>query len=106
MFLIILLIVTFVLCDRPMLSQDPSANLTYNLIKTTVNALDTFSMMFFWYLVAATGWWFVFFKLQERVYCFLPELDSFWTNYRPYDILWGLVVSAKLVQVFFKIVFE
>ena len=53
-----------------------------------------------------TGYWFIFFKLQERVYCFLPDMNSFYVNYQPYDILFGLVCSSKLVFVAFKIYFE
>jgi meckelin len=74
-----------------------------------VNALDIFSSLMFWYLFLMTGYWFVFFKLQERVYCFLPAhegLENFQQNYRPYDILFGLVCSSKFVQVIFKIYFK
>lgn len=71
-----------------------------------MSALDLFSTLFFWYLFAMTGYWFVFFKLQERVYCFLPDMNSFYVNYQPYDILFGLVCSSKLVFVAFKIYFE
>jgi len=60
----------------------------------------------FWYLFLMTGYWFVFFKLQERVYCFLPELNSFEINYEPFDILFGLVCSSKLVFVAYKICFQ
>lgn len=83
-----------------------TARCQYISVKTIVNALDIFSTIMFWYLFLTTGYWFIFFKLQERVYCFLPELDSFIVNYRPYDILFGLVCSSKLVFVTFKIYFE
>jgi len=36
----------------------------------------------------------------------LPDLDSFKVNYEPYDVLFGLVCSSKLVFVTFKIYFE
>ena len=105
-FVLILITVTCVLFDRPALTTDYAARLTYISVKTAMNALDIFSTLMFWYLFAATGYWFVFFKLQERVYCFLPDLDSFKVNYEPYDILFGLVCSSKLVFVTFKIMFE
>lgn len=107
-FCVILIVVTCVLFDRPALTTDYAARLTYISVKTAMNALDIFSTLFFWYLFAATGYWFVFFKLQERVYCFLPPIDynSFKVNYEPYDILFGLVCSSKLVFVTFKILFE
>lgn len=62
-FLLILLIVTCVLADRPALTTDFAARFTYLSVKTTMNALDIFSTLFFWYLFATTGYWFVFFKL-------------------------------------------
>lgn len=105
-FILLLLIATAVLTTRPQLEDNFCANFWYMAVKTYINALDIFSTLMFWYLFLMTGYWFVFFKLQERVYCFLPELDSFKKNYEPYDILFGLVCSSKLVYVAFKIKFE
>lgn len=62
-FVLILLTVTCVLFDRPALTTDYAARLTNLSIKTAMNALDIFSTLFFWYLFAATGYWFIFFKL-------------------------------------------
>lgn len=105
-FVVILVIVSCVQGNRPALELNITARCQYLTIKTLVNALDIFSSLMFWYLFLMTGYWFVFFKLQERVYCFLPEQESFKINYRPYDILFGLVCSSKLVYVTFKISFE
>jgi len=65
-----------------------------------------FSTLFFWYIFAMTGYWFVFFKLQERVYCFLPGLNTYYENYYRYDWLFGWVCGAKLVYVLYKIYFD
>jgi len=105
-FVIILALVTFHLLQTKQAETERTAVFTYNLLKTIINAFDIFSTLMFWYLFLMTGYWFVFFKLQERVYCFLPALDSFIVNYRPYDILFGLICSSKLVYVIFKIYFE
>jgi len=43
------------------------------IIKIFITALDIYSTIFFWFLFGITGFWFVFFKLQERVFCFMPE---------------------------------
>jgi len=41
-----------------------------------VAALDKFSYLMFWFMVFATGYLFIFFKFQERVYLLMPGLDS------------------------------
>ena len=105
-FVVIMIILIKVMVERPVLESDANAMCTYYFVRTIINAIDVFSTLFFWYLFAMTGYWFVFFKFQERVYCFLPGLDTWLQNYRPYDILFGLVASTKLVSVLFKISFE
>lgn len=40
-------------------------------------AFDLFGTIFFWFLYAMTGWWFIFFKFQERVFVLMPDLDSY-----------------------------
>lgn len=73
---LLLIVATVVLSDRPELATDQNARASYLVVKTLFNGLDLFSYLFFWYIFAMTGYWFVFFKLQERVYCFLPAPDS------------------------------
>ena len=46
-----------------------------------VNLLDFFSTLYFWYLFFMIGYWFVFFKLQERVFCFIPTHKTYWENF-------------------------
>lgn len=99
-FVLILGVVTCCKCQLNMLEQNSLEHCQYLVVITIVNALDIFSSLMFWYLFLMTGYWFVFFKLQERVYCFLPAsdgLEAFQENYRPYDILFGLVCSCKFV---------
>jgi hypothetical protein len=57
-------------------------------------------------MVAFTGYWFVFYKLEERVYLLLPEIDTYDTNYKPFDILFACVLVSKLLTIIFKITFE
>ena len=52
------------------------------------------------------GYWFVFFKLQERVYCFLPTHKTYWENFEQYDWLFGWVTGSKLCYVMYKIYFD
>lgn len=53
-----------------------------------------------------TGYWFVFFKLQERVYCFMPTHKTYWENFVQYDWLFAWVFGCKLVYVLFKVYFD
>lgn len=90
--------------SRPRLGDDEKLQAMF--VRTFVNCIDYFSAIFFWFIFAMTGWWFVFFKLQERVYCFLPSLDEYYTLYYQYDWLFGWVAGSKLVYMLFKIYFD
>ena len=70
-----------VLLSRPNLAQDSSDNCRLGVISFVVFLLDFFSTIYFWYLFFMIGYWFVFYKLQERVYCFVPTQKEYWTNF-------------------------
>jgi len=92
--------------SKPTLGQDSNDSCRTGLITTLVNVLDFFSTIYFWYIFFMTGYWFVFFKLQERVYCFMPTHITYWENFVQYDWLFGWVTGCKLVFVFFKVYFD
>ena len=75
-------------------------------IRCLTLGLEVFSNIFFWYMFAMTGWWFIFYKLQERVYVFMPGLDSFEENYKPYDGMLIALTVCKFVAMLYKIIFE
>lgn len=52
------------------------------------------------------GYWFVFFKMQERVFLFVPTHETYWTNFEQYDWLFAWVAGSKLVTVLFKVYFD
>lgn len=52
------------------------------------------------------GYWWVFFKLQERVYTFVPTHATYWDNFEQYDYLFAFVIGSKLIYVIFKVYFE
>jgi len=68
------------------------------------NLFDYFSYFNFWFLFGLTAYWFVFFKLEERVFLLLPALNTYETNYKPFIILFGLVACTKLVAILYKII--
>lgn len=85
--------------------QQGSANAATTLIYSLIKLMDLFSTLFFWYLFAMTGYWFVFFKLQSNVYCFLPSLDD-WFPYYDYTCIFGVVAGCKIFSLLYKIVYE
>lgn len=91
------------------------ADQTYLLVKVVTIAIEKFSNILFWYLVAMSAWWFIFFKFQARVVVFFPELPdegtdsseaSFAKNYQPYDKMLACVTVFKIVALAYKIYFE
>jgi len=53
-----------------------------------------------------TGYWFAFFKLQERVYCFLPSQAGTAEPYNSYSWMFGAVTICKLISMIYKIIYE
>ena len=103
--ILILVIKACVYIKKPKLSrnQDNTRQVCFDVIR---DLLDFFSTIYFWYLFFMIGYWFVFFKLQERVYCFLPTHKTYWENFEQYDWLFGWVTGAKLCYVMYKIYFD
>lgn len=63
---------------------------------------DTWVTIFFWYLFSIAAYWFVFYKLESRAYV-LPPKGKWFDTYRSFDIVYGLLASAKLVVLLLKI---
>ena len=57
----------------------------------------------FWFLFAITAYWYIFFKLQYSVYILLPPLNTWWENYRSFDIIYGIAASAFTIYIIYKI---
>lgn len=122
--LIVLLIFTYSLCTESQASNSSqNERLGYIILKTIVNLADYFSAIFFWFIFGVSLYWFIFFKLQERVYCFLPPSNGkddvvvdadfskvlagiIYDDYTPRNTLFFWVVLFKLIVVFYRIAFE
>ena len=90
----------------PQLSDDPIAKCQYTIVKAFITLLNNFSQLFFWFLVIISGYWFVFFKWQDQVYILLPEVNHYSNLYYSFDVVFGLVLSTKLLIILYKIYFE
>jgi len=53
-----------------------------------------------------SAYWFVFYKLQDRVFCMLPPLNSFEENYAQYEGLLIALTTCKFLSLLYKIMFE
>lgn len=99
---VIVVVKIIVFATSPQLSSDPTALCKFGFYKFFVSSLEIFSNLAFWFLVITTGYWFVFFKLQERVYVLLPTVDSD-SDYKPFEALFFVVVSTKFLSLLLKI---
>lgn len=78
--ILISLVKAYFVSQNSKLSVDRGAE-SIDFITTSITIfIDLFSSVFFWLMVGFTGWWFVFYKLQSRVYYLLPALDEYGTN--------------------------
>jgi meckelin len=90
----------------PQISDDVQAQCQYRVVKFIMTVIHTFGSLIFWFLVILTGYWFIFFKLQERVFLLLPEVDHYSPIYYSFDVVFGLVCTTKLLSVLYKIYFD
>lgn len=67
--------------------------------------MEVFSDIIFWFLVIISGYWFIFFKLQERVYVLLPPITTDY-DYTPFHAVFGTVLGTKVITLVYKIIFE
>jgi hypothetical protein len=88
------------------LTTDATASTQLAAFRGITTSLSLFSSFFFWYLFAMCAWWFIFYKLQERVYCLLPPLGSFEDNYVQYEGMLIALTVCKALSIFYKIAFE
>lgn len=93
-------------CKSERLETDSTASMQLAIFSGITTALDLFSTFFFWYLFGMCGYIFVFYKLQERVFCMLPPIDSYLENYSQYEGMLIAVTVCKFLSMFYKIVFE
>ena len=105
-FAIIILINIVVLSRTDRLQTDATASFNFLLITAFSMSIDFFANIFFWYMFGMCAWWFVFFKMQERVYCLLPAIDSYEVNYHPYDAMLISLTVFKFFSLFKKILFD
>ena len=103
---LIVLIKMQVLMSNPLVSSDQGDSFRTGVIAFVVYVLDFFSTLYFWYLFFMIGYWFVFYKLQERVFLFVPTNETYWTNFEQYDWLFAWVAGSKLVSILFKVYFD
>lgn len=69
------------------------------ILRAVVLLLGTFSFMFFWYLFAFCGYWFVFYKMQYHVYVLMPSLDDYEGNYLAFEVLFYIVAIFQMLWV-------
>lgn len=91
---------------RPSLTVNSDTQSIAWIIRIIINSFHMFANFFFWFIFAVTGWVFIFFKLQDRVYTFMPPLSEYKENYKKYDILFGIVCATKLISMLFTIYFD
>lgn len=87
------------------LETDEAARVQEAIFKALVTGLDMFSYLMFWFMVFATGYLFIFFKFQERVYLLMPGLDAR-ADYQIYTDFLIAVAACKFASMAWTIYFE
>jgi len=95
-----------VVCAAPSLAQDTEAKVGRFSMSFFILVFDLFSYFYFWFLFGMTAYWFIFFKIQERVFLLMPNLNTYQTNYKPFVTIFAIATCFKFVAILLKIYFE
>ena len=63
--LFMIMVIIFAILTHIYMGQEKEAGRSNSIllfINSTLNLFEIFSTLYFWYLYAMTGWWFIFFK--------------------------------------------
>ena len=92
-------------CQQERLETDETARLMEAVFRALLTLIDMFSYLMFWLMVFATGYLFIFFKFQERVYLLMPGLDKV-DLYQTYTDVLIAVAVCKFLSMAYKITLE
>lgn len=62
-----------------------------------------FGFLIFWFMWIISAYWYIFFKLQYRVYLLLPPLDTYDLYYKKFDIVFGIGFGCYCLYIFYRI---
>ena len=80
-------------------SIDPESYCT-NMIATGIMILiKTWGDIMFFFLFFVTGYWFVFFKMQETVFCLIPDPVASASEYSPFRIVFALMATCQVISI-------
>ncbi len=87
--------------NPPILSPDNYS--LWFLWKGLFKLFQYWGITFFWFIWGISAYWYIFFKLQYRVFVLLPPLDTWYANYRSFDIVFGIACSGYSFYICHKI---
>lgn len=77
--------------------------LVYLIIRVFVEIIQAWSHFIFWFLFIITLVWFVFFKFEAAFYIALPDNYDWENNYRTFEIIFGCMLSLKILVVWYRV---
>ena len=67
-------------------------------VKGIVQLIDIWGYIMFYFVFIITGYWFIFFKLQDVAFVIMPSTKDYMKNYYPFEVIFGLVVTFRLIS--------
>ena len=62
-----------------------------------------FGIFMFWFTLIISAYWYFFYKLQSRIYLFIPPLRLYSKYYEKFDIIFGLGCSTYILYMIYRI---
>lgn len=67
------------------------------LFRFILNAMKTWSESMFFFLTVMSGYWFIFYKMQNSVYFLVPDPDTQPKDYKPFKIVFIIMVVFQFL---------
>ena len=78
----------------------------YGIIRIVFYFLESWTTLVFWFCFGCTSYWFIFFKMQDNVFTFMPERGDYVNQLMRFDIVFGIMMGLKLIVMLIKIFFQ
>jgi meckelin len=72
--------------------------ISWTITETFILLIKTWGDIMFFFLLFLTGYWFIFFKMQNQVFCLIPS-DQTSSDYSGFKTVFGIMVGCQFVSI-------
>ena len=79
--------------------MNPESYCTNMIIAGVIILIRIWGDIMFFFLFFVTGYWFVFFKMQDNVFCLIPDPITLAYEYYPFRVVFALMATCQVLSI-------